>query len=1087
MIDPDLDDTHLCIKCSSTIVGLEAYIEHRKTRCTNLSSATVRNKNDQVSRHAVPTDMISTPRAHLDHTYDAFAFAEPESYAKEATHGGKTSKSLADAYELPYELGADVFFSSLQLQSVQAAGPSTSGKQGISAHTQPLGSLQQRHHKSEHAEHMGQADEPWMSDTHASGSGTQQQKSYEVFKPMTFVHESPEASEEEDEDVDVEMDEEDDDYDPMADAHATGGKWKPPTMPHSPPVVPETHTGGKWRPENRPTLNVTHTQLTRLSPNWDEPAYELEGAELNEGQHPPAEHTKGKWIPGTKMQRLEYKEEVVELAKSANEEYWCNICCRRLKNKANYENHLKTGYHRKRAEPERQLEKAALDTIQRGELSKSFLVPVEDPKPSTGDGVKKRKRRTNFIRCQLCKHSMLRHLVGKHLISHYHYRRMQMNPAKSLHMILDNIHSVVLQSPYQCRPCRFYTNTEEMFLEHWSSPAHLDATEGLGKLWCSYCHFECEDNNQMRRHLLSSDHKEVILAINRSVPICISKKLNIDCNRCRQSFRYNAELRRHALLCHPGKELSGTVSDVYQSRYNCELCTECFRSKIALQRHEKNRHSISKYFCSICKLEFNTPCKARRHRKTAEHRTCAIAAERSAGVKRKCATTKDVKSCDKCSFVASSEVEAMLHELSHPKTEYTRNTVIIKASSSSGNGSASNKTSEKKVKPKSSEKWRIKCKDCEEHFDNKEALNAHRDLLHPLLRHVCLSCGQSFALAQALGRHARLCQPKASTSKEALRDASDVAQNKNKWNCEECDFSAPYESELIFHRLHHTYGPMTKNQVIACPICAKEFRKHSLRCHLRQHTNEKIFACELCELKFSRRHNLKDHMKGVHGMALAMPKDQQTTSANDEPPKVKKRKVDSGNFACGTCAKTFSTDYMLKKHSVSHIATPSESQKNACNNEGCKYVAPNATSLRIHIASHAQEKLKCNEPSCNYEGKSLLHLKRHALTHLAPPKWFACDKCDFKARIKGHIKRHMRTHTGEKPFLCPHCQFRCTTFDNLRKHVLKTGKHPGKFIYECQQCAVGAEQGNTYKTNSYQEFRAHNAEMHATTGDGNKH
>ncbi|CAD7000616.1 unnamed protein product [Ceratitis capitata] len=86
-------------------------------------------------------------------------------------------------------------------------------------------------------------------------------------------------------------------------------------MRHSPPVVPESHTGGKWRPEQRPTLHVAHAQLTRISPNWDEHVEELDTVEVLEGQHPPVGHTKGKWIPGTKMQRLEYKEEVVETCK----------------------------------------------------------------------------------------------------------------------------------------------------------------------------------------------------------------------------------------------------------------------------------------------------------------------------------------------------------------------------------------------------------------------------------------------------------------------------------------------------------------------------------------------------------------------------------------------------------------------------------------------------------------------------------------------------------------------------------------------------------------------------------------------------
>ncbi|TMW45355.1 hypothetical protein DOY81_009565 [Sarcophaga bullata] len=414
----------------------------------------------------------------------------------------------------------------------------------------------------------------------------------------------------------------------MAEAHGSGGKWKPPQMRHSPPVVPMTHTGGKWKPEHRPNLRVAHSQLSRVSPTWDEHLDDMDG---QEGQHPPSDHTKGKWIPGTKLQRLEYKE-VVELAKcsNTNQDYWCNICCRKLKSKTIYENHLKTSYHLKRAEPELQLEKAAIKELPREDINKSFsLVEFKPLSITLAPNAKKRKRRCTYMKCSLCKHVMTRHLIGKHLISHYHYRRMQLHPAaKSLRMILDNIHSIVLQSPFQCRPCRFYTNTEETFLLHWNSASHLDCSEGPGRFWCSYCQFECEDNNQMRRHLLGPEHKEVLLAINRSVPICISKRITIDCQKCGAGFRFNFELKRHILSYHRDMALMGTASDSYQSKFKCDLCPEVLPSQTALQRHQKNKHFISKYFCSICSLEFNSPCKARRHRKTLDHKRKAFQANK---------------------------------------------------------------------------------------------------------------------------------------------------------------------------------------------------------------------------------------------------------------------------------------------------------------------------------------------------------------------------------------------------------------------------------------------------------------------------
>lgn len=139
----DLDeDTHLCIKCSQTIVGLENYVSHRKNQCSKSVSSTT-----SLNREIITTN----------HTYRSFEFVEPPSvkhdkpynfnYDIESVHTGhedshddvvsntsilpspihqsekvndyKTdpNKSLSESYDYNYGLGADVFFSSLNLQS----------------------------------------------------------------------------------------------------------------------------------------------------------------------------------------------------------------------------------------------------------------------------------------------------------------------------------------------------------------------------------------------------------------------------------------------------------------------------------------------------------------------------------------------------------------------------------------------------------------------------------------------------------------------------------------------------------------------------------------------------------------------------------------------------------------------------------------------------------------------------------------------------------------------------------------------------------------------------------------------------------
>lgn len=739
MIEEFDDDTHYCIKCHATIIGLDNYVSHRKSKC----GQTLRHPD--LPKSPLPSQLLPPDES--------------------------------------FSLKADDFFSSLELQSSSKKIPShsTSGKtfNRILTRSKASAVIQANNAAKESITESKSGKNAWIGghQLRELGSGDNHTK---LIKAVDNLSRTASASlrrveaatsirgyDETDEDSDEYYydDESESEEDGPPRSH-TGGKWKPSGSPvnwnnegrswNTPPAnhtgdkwkpkrnsPPPTHTKGKWKPASpnahakecfdipRPTytggkwsasktLNkIEYTDNEQRNDGFDVPKPSYTGGKwtpskmaitteerddyvdtakpactggkwmasktlikneyednkekdlrndnwnFDEYDHPPPFHTKGKWKPvhdeskmtppstytkGKWLLKQETKDETVKntysitaaegspLRKSNGRiQYWCGPCNRRLASKTIYERHLKSDLHLKRTQRDREFDDTTslhLNTNQTKKKNKESVEywshagqDNEDSMKKNAGTVTRRIRKRIYVKCEVCRSRVHNQLMGKHLISHYHCRKGDITLPEARRMVLDNIYSIVLQSPYQCATCKFYCNTHEDFLRHWCSEEHShQVSKDRGTFICVFCKLVTEDNDEMFKHLISDEHNEVISVINRSVPIIIKRIKTTECQTCKQNFLLNIQLRKHCEKV--GHPYSNTSSNNYQSKHTCEACNEIFPSKIAYQRHKRKSHKRHIYICSACDVSFETLLEAKLHRRTSEHR-CIVQTEKA--------------------------------------------------------------------------------------------------------------------------------------------------------------------------------------------------------------------------------------------------------------------------------------------------------------------------------------------------------------------------------------------------------------------------------------------------------------------------